>query len=305
MRWKLCLAGIFILATASLGATGVRLRYKLAHGQVLHYHEKIEGTGEWVNPSLSPEPIPLQLTGTVDREWRVERVGQGPSFGIESRVTASKLEGKIGTAEPEEMTYPPAHLWLQMTDTGKIAQVWPHPLGSPPVEPLNFLGLPLDLNALAHGLLTVELPERRAEKGSTWLEEEIPLPAGNGSEAEKVARLHTRFQELKTHQGQNCAEIDAGFESPIEAFNRWEGIPVAVKGRIRGAMILHFALERGVVIHTEGTLELEWTVTEADSGGPASPEATSVKMTLKLETNLVDSPLKRRPSNPQGKGITS
>ena len=298
MKWKLCLAGILLGATASLGAGGVRLRYKLSDGQVLRYHETIDGAGEFVPPD-GGEPVRLRLEGSVQREWRVQRAKRRPRFGIDSQVAEAKLRGMRGT-EVEEAAYPAARLWLEMTETGKIGQVRPHPPDSPPPEPLNLLGLPLDLNALFHGLLTVELPEEPVEKGATWLEEEMPLPLGNGSE--EKARIHIRLQDLQPYRGQDCAEIDAGFEAPLEVLTQWEGTPVVVKGRVREAMLLHFALERGLVIHAEGTLELEWTLTEADAGGPSPPPAASVKMTLKLETNLEESPWRGRKSNEENKG---
>lgn len=286
-----------LAATASLAATGVRLRYKLSDGQVLRYHETIDGTGEWVPPD-GGEPVRLRLEGSAKREWQVKRAKRGPRFRIDSRVTEARLRGMRGE-EVEEAVYPAVRLWLEMTETGQIGQVRLHPPDSPAPEPLNLLGLPLDFNALFHGILTVDLPEGPVEKGTTWVEEEVPLPLDNGSE--EKARVHIRLQDLQPYRGQNCAQIDAGFEAPLEVLTHWEGTPVVVKGQVREAMLLHFALERGLVIQAEGTLELEWTLTEAGPGG-APPPPASVKMTLKLETHLDESPLGEWKSNEEDKG---
>ena len=119
MKWKLCLAGILLGATASLGAAGVRLRYKLSDGQVLRYHETIDGAGEFVPPD-GGEPVRLRLEGSVQREWRVQRAKRRPRFGIDSQVAEAKLRGMRGT-EVEEAVYPAARLWLEMTESGVIS----------------------------------------------------------------------------------------------------------------------------------------------------------------------------------------
>jgi hypothetical protein len=291
MRHGLWLGLAVVFATASRGAEGVRLRYKLAAGEVLRYREKIDGIGEFADPALAGAPVSLQVDGTARREWRVERVGRGPLFVIDSQVTEATLRGTMGDQQ-EEQTYPRAHLLLEMTDTGQVARVQSRLARDQTAEPLNLLGLPLDPNPLFHGLLTVGLPDRPVEPGTTWLEEDVPLRLNDGSEAR--AQVHTRLKEMKPYQGQNCAEIDAGFETPIGADTTWEGAPVTVKGKMTGAMTIHFAPERGVVIHAVGTLLLEWTLTWPEADATVRPEMVAVKMKLKLETNLDESPLRER-----------
>jgi len=277
---------VFLSCCLASRADAVTLRYQLREGDVLHYQDQVNGTGEIQSEAWGDEPISIQVEGQTGRTWKVLKVERGPLYRLELRADEGRLKTTLRT-ETQEQKIPPLHLLVQMDDRGYVLDARPgRDQERQGYTPPTVLGLPLDLHPLFNALFAVGLPGPEVRVGEEWVAEERKLEAEDGEE--RTARAHLRLRELVVQEGQPCAKIEAGLEMPVSVETEEGGTPLTITGRMTANLTVFFARERGVMLQAEGPVGLNLTFRWPGFDEAGEPASASATLKLEVKTKLLE-----------------